>query len=36
MVFDMGVKLGFMPKAKKKDYECLRRDNDDEEIFYGN
>jgi len=33
MVFDMGVKLGFTPKAKNKGYKCLRQD--DEGIFSG-
>ena len=28
----MGVKLGFTPKAKNKDYECSRQDHD-ERIF---
>jgi len=28
-VFDMGVKLGFMPKAKNKAYECSRQDHDE-------
>jgi len=34
MVFDMGVKLDFTPKAKNKDYECSRQDHD-EGIFSG-
>jgi phage terminase small subunit len=34
MVFDMGMKLGFTPKAKNKDYEFSRQDHD-EVIFSG-
>jgi len=33
-MFDMGVKLGLMPKVKNKDYECSRKDHD-EGIFSG-
>jgi phage terminase small subunit len=28
MVFDMGVKLGLTPKAKKKDYERSKQDHE--------
>jgi phage terminase small subunit len=34
MVFVMGMKLGLTPKAKNKDYERSKQD-DDEKIFSG-